>query len=273
MNNITNRLNEIKRYGYQLDFGIALSQTFENYKKIALTVGALILVLIVLFTVVVGGVAGVAFGIGSFTEFITDYNVLQFSTSIVIIRFLIGVIGAGLIAPITAGIFKIAHHAETNNEFGFSTAFDYYKTAYFKDLFLSAAIVAFCTNGINLLITAMMLYTNDAILILLLPIISSLITILISLLSILIIPSIIFGNLNATEAIKASFLLVRKRFWIILLLFIVSIILACVGVIGFCIGIFFTLPIIYSMEYIIYRNAVDIDGEDALNEIGSDWNP
>ncbi|HEX8575874.1 MAG TPA: hypothetical protein VF677_06230 [Flavobacterium sp.] len=272
MNNIVNKLNEIKKYGYHLDLGIVISQAFENYKKIALTTGALLLVLIVIFTVLVGGVAGIAFGIGSFTEFITDYNILQFSTSIVIIRFLVGVIGAGLIAPITAGIFKMAHHAETNTEFGFSTAFDYYKTAYFKDLFLSAAIVAFCSNGINLLITTIMLYDTDTSLRLLLTGINRLIAILIGLYSILIVPSIIFGNLNAVEAIKASFLLVRKRFWTILLLLIVAVILAMTGIIGFCLGIFFTLPFIYSMEYIIYRNAVNIDSENALDEIGSDWN-
>ena len=51
METTVEKLNEIKQFGYPLDFGDVFSQSFENYKKIALIVGSIILVLIIAFTV------------------------------------------------------------------------------------------------------------------------------------------------------------------------------------------------------------------------------
>ena len=99
---------------------------------------------------------------------------------------------------------------------------------------------------------------------------SFVINVSIGLLTLLTIPLIIFGNLSATAAIKGSITLVKKRFLVILLLLIVGFVGAfIIGIIALCIGIFFTLPFIYSLEYIIYRNAMSIEDINELDEIGS----
>jgi len=83
----------------------------------------------------------------------------------------------------------------------------------------------------------------------------------ISFFTFLVIPLIIFGNLKVAEAIKGSFIIVSKQFFILLGLLIVAVIMAMLGLIGFCIGIFFTIPFIYSMYYAIYKDNIGFDDE------------
>ena len=269
MNSTTKKLLEIKQYGYSLDFGEVFGQAFENYKKIALIVGSIILVLIISFTVLVGGFAGILFGIGSITEFFTDYNLQSNSTVLLLVNLFASVIGAALIAPLTAGLLKISHLAENNKEFNFSTAFDYYKSKYLKDLFIATIIISLFTSGFSTLLTLLEMYFPDSGLNFALKLSTIFLAILAPLFTFLTIPLIIFGDIPATEAIKGSILLVRKNFWIILFLMIVGGIFSFIGIFGFCLGIFFTLPFLYSLEYIIYRNVVDIEEHSEIDEIGT----
>lgn len=269
MNFTVKKLQEIKQYGYPLDFGQVFGQAFENYKKIALIVGSIILVLIIAFTVLIGGFAGIVFGIGSVTEFFTDYSLQSNSTVLLIVNLIASVIGAALVAPLTAGLLKIAHLAESNQEFSFSTAFDYYKSSYLKDLFLSTIIITSFSALFSTTLTLIEVHFPGSDINWLLKLFSIIIGIFTPLFTFLTIPLIIFGNIAAVEAIKGSILLVRKNFWIILLLMIVGGIFSLIGIFGFCLGIFFTLPFIYSLEYIIYRNAIDFEEESEIDKIGA----
>lgn len=270
MKSTLERVQEIKNNGYYLDIGDVISQTFENYKRIALLSGAVILLLTIVFVVAIAGIGGV-FGLAmSFTDFLTEYSVGHFSAAILLMNLAVSVVGYALIvAPITAGIIQMAHNAETNKDFDFSTAFSHYKTRHFKDLFLSAAVITFTSSGIGTLIQLSNLYFSDAILTFALAVISFFVSVLVPIFTLLTIPFIIFGNLDAMGAIKASITTVSKRFWMILLLMIIFIICSMLGIIALCIGIFFTLPIYLSSQYIIYRNAVPMEEKDELDEIGS----
>lgn len=264
------KVQEIKNHGYHIDIGEVISQTFENYKKIALLAGGVILLLMIVFVFAAAGIGGI-FGIAmSFTDFLTEYSVGHFSAAILLVNLAVSVIGYALIvAPITAGIIQIAHDAETNRDINFSTAFSHYKTKHFKNLFLSAAIITFTTSGIGTLIQLSNLYFFDAVLTTVLAIISFFVSILIPIFTLLTIPFIIFGNLDAMSAIRASITTVSKRFWTIFLLMIVFIICSMLGIFALCIGIFFTLPIYFSCQYIIYRNAIPMEEKDELDEIGT----
>lgn len=273
MKSTAEKLNEIEQNGYPLDFGEVFNQAFENYKKIALLVGGILLVLIFVFTLLVGSIGGLVFGISNLTTLLTDLKPTSSTSSTAIITLLVGVVGAALMAPLTAGLLKIAHQAENNQDFGFATAFDYYKSHYLKEIFTATIILTMLTSGLesvfNILKESYATGNLNGLLIFL----SFVINVSIGLLTLLTIPLIIFGNLSATAAIKGSITLVKKRFLVILLLLIVGFVGAfIIGIIALCIGIFFTLPFIYSLEYIIYRNAMAIEETNELDEIGtSEW--
>lgn len=269
MKSTLEQVQEIKKYGYHLDIGEVISQTFENYKKIALLSGAVILLLTILFFVAAAGIGGILGLAISFTDFLTEYSVGGFGTAGLLINLGVSVIVYALLAPVTAGLLQIAHNAEANRDFDFSTAFMHYKTKHFKHLFLATAIIILASSGINTVIQISHLYFFDAVLITILTIFSVIISITASILTFLTIPFIVFGNLEAMDAIKASIATVSKRFWMILFLMFLFGICVILGIFGLCIGIFFTIPIYISAQYIIYRNAIPMQENDELDEIGS----
>jgi len=261
------KIEEIKKHGYRLDFGEVLEQTFANYKKIVLITGAVLLLLFFMFFVVVFTLSLAFAGIGAYTQTLVDYSPNATTSTAIIINLLITVLAAALIAPLTAGLLKIAHLAYENKEFNFSTAFDHYKSKYVKDIVTGTLIISFTSQGITTIFNLLTSYDDSFEI--LFNIIAVSIGLLISLLTYLMIPLVIFGNLNATEAIKASIVLVLKKFWIILFLLIVCIICVLLGLAAICIGIIFTLPLLYSLQYSVYRNTVGIEEIDELDEIGT----
>jgi len=50
---------------------------------------------------------------------------------------------------------------------------------------------------------------------------------------------------------------------------IVAGIVSFLGIFGLCIGIFFTLPLLFSMEYSIYSAIVGIESKSEIEEIGT----
>ena len=268
MNTTEKRLEEIKRNGYRLDLGEAINETFENYKKIALLSGAVLLLVAVVASVVFGGLAAVFLGMAALTETFTDLSQgIPLSTSAMLINLVVSIIGYGLFAPITAGIIQMAHNASINEDFDFSTAFMHFKTTHFKELFLAAAIVTLLGSGFSTLIQIISLNNPEGFL-MAGTIIGSVISILVPIFTLVMIPLIIFGKLQAFDAIKGSFVVVSKNFWVILLLVIVFAIFAMLGLIALCIGIIFTIPVYYSMQYVIYKSALPIEETSELDQIG-----
>lgn len=269
MKSTLEQVQEIKKQGYHLDLGDVISQTFENFKKIALLSGAVIIVMTIVLLMVtlgVGGVLGLAL---NFTDFFTEYSMGNVSTTYLLVNMAVSVVGYALISPVIAGIMQMAHNAETNRDFDFSTAFSHYKTKHFKDLFIAIGIITFLSSGLGTLSQLSQLYFIDSAFSILISIFYLIFSISITVFTLLTIPFIIFGNLSAMEAIKASMTTVSKHFWMILLLVIILGICAMLGIFALCIGIFFTVPIYISGQYIIYRNAIPMEEQDELDEIGS----
>lgn len=265
------RLEEIKRTGYKLDLGEAINDIFNNYKNIALLGGAVILLIGIVSAIIFGGAAALIFGLGEFTQTITDYRDGLVTQTALIANFIGTVVISGLMAPVTAGLLQMAHNSANNEEFDFGTAFMHYSSKHFKELFLGAAIVALVGSGLSTGIELLKLNSLDLTVILLGSIGGSVISGLVALFTLLMIPLIIFGNLNAIDAIKGSFILVSKNFWIILLLAIIVFIGIMFGLLAICIGILFTAPAWYSFQYIIYTKALPIEEVDQLDEIGKNY--
>lgn len=260
MNSTLEKLQQIKEQGFHLDLDNVLKAAFENYKKIALFIGLLLFILILLFTVFIGSIATIAFSISDITMFMTNYDIYENSNLALIFNFIVKVSGMAIIAPLTAGILKTIHNAQQNNPSKIKTVFSYYRSVYFKDLFVSALIIAVVTNTIDPLLS--ILNDNEDNMSLLVSLGLTIFNALAGTLTLFTIPLIIFGKLNAIEAIKGSFTIIFKKFWLILLLVIIAAFCSILlGLMAFCIGIFFSLPFFYSVQYIMYRDIMGIESE------------
>jgi hypothetical protein len=257
MQTTTEKLENIKNNGYALDFGDVFSNGFEIFKKMAGIAGIAFLILTIVFVSIFMGVIAAAFGFSDFASQMTNFNIANFSTVGVIIYLLTTVLVTAFMAPFSAGILKMAYCSSKNEEFSLSTAFEYYKSKYFKELFIASLIIAFFGAGINVAFE----YSG-------IKVVGILFTYFINFISFLSIPLIVFGDLSATQSIQNSIVLVFKKPFIIAGLLLISFMLAMFGMIGFCIGIFFTLPIIYAVHFAIYDAIIGTDKTSELDEIG-----
>ncbi len=252
------KIENIKNNGYELDFGDVFSNGFEIYKKIAGNAGVAFLILTIVFISLFAGIAGAAFGFGDFASQLTQFNIANFSIIAVLIYLLVTVLVTAFMAPFSAGILKMAYCAAKNEEFSLSTAFDYYKSHYFKELFIATLIITFFSSGINIALE----YSG-------IKFVGALVVYFFNFICFLYVPLIIFGGLKAIDAIQNSASLVVKQPFIIIGLLLVSFMLAMFGIIGFCIGIFFTLPLIYAVHFSIYDSIIGTNKSSELDEIGS----
>jgi hypothetical protein len=246
-----NRLEELVRNGYQLDFADVFNKAFENYKKIALYAGLMIFVFAVIAFIVIASV-GIAFvGMASFSQESIEglgRSLETLNGTSLLIYVGVSILFSSLLSPLQAGLIKMAYCAERDEEFHVSTIFSYYSTKYFAQIFIATFLILVSSNAISMGLN----YTGVILL-------GPMISLAISFFTILTIPLIIFSDLTAVEAIKYSFSIVLKQPLILLALIVVAIIGSMVGFIGCCIGVFFTLPFIYSMYYAMYSEIIGFD--------------
>lgn len=247
MKSTQDRIEEIKTNGYQLDFGTVFENAFENYKKIALYAGLMLLVFSILFGISIIGILISIFGIETITNSLENGNFRPelFTGNFLLIYTGCIVLLTCIFSPFQAGFLKMADCGEKDEEFHVSTIFEYYKFPYFGSIFLATLIITILSSTLSLLLQSAGIHF-----------IGGLMSLLISLLTSLTVPLIIFGNMTALEAIKSSIMIVLKQPLLIFGLIIVAGIASIVGLIGLCIGIFFTIPFVYSMSYTLYYSII-----------------
>ncbi|RKR11727.1 hypothetical protein C8C83_3473 [Flavobacterium sp. 90] len=259
MKSTLDQIEEIKRNGYTLDFGSTFNYAFENYKKIALYSGLIILVFTIIMAVLAMGLAVTFYGVAAISkDFIL--NLENYKLSYLEQLLSIGAFSAfaALLAPFGAGFLKMADCADKDEEFNVSTIFTYYKAPYFTQLFIMALILALVSNAISAVIESfgIMLLGNA-------------ISIFISFFTFIAIPLVVFGNLSAVDAIKGSVIVVTKSPLLIFALFITGIIGSMVGLIGCCIGVLFTIIFNTSVTYATYYSIfTEEEQKDVIDSIG-----
>ena len=251
------RIEEIKKNGYDLDFGNVFNHAFENYKKIALYAGLIIFVFFVLLCILAFGILIAIFGAPAIVDFLKPENLQTENISITTLLIISGASAliSCLLSPFPAGLIKMAYCAERDEEFHVSTMFEFYKAPYFKELFVATFLVSLTSSIVSTIIN----YAQ-------IPALGFVVTVTVSLFTIMLIPLIIFGKLKAVEAIQTSILVVSKQPLVLLGLIVIGSIGVMVGFIGCCIGIFFTLPFIYSLYYAIYSEIIGFESEDEFEE-------
>lgn len=259
MESTQNQIEQIKKYGYTLDFSNVFNHAFENYKKIALYAGLVLLILFII-SFFVGGIGFVMyFGAEKLNkEFIETFANQQASSTVNLVLYTTGAtLVSALFSPFAAGFLKMADAADKDESFNVSTLFTYYRPSYFSQIFIATLLIGLLNALISIGFNFLGIIFVDKVL-----------TIIISLFTALTIPLIIFGGLNATDAIQSSIAIISKQPFIIVLLFIVAGIASMVGFIGCCIGVVFTIPFTYSMTYALYSAIIITDNPDSIDSIG-----
>lgn len=256
---INDRIEAIKSNGYSLDFGSVFESAFENYKKIVWYAGLMLLVFSILISIT--GVMGLIYYIGienleAFGEKMKQFSAQTDIPLDVSIKLNAGLILiSALINPFMAGFLKMADCGEKGEEFHVSTMFTYYKSPYFFNIFIAILLITSINTGLSILLEQAGI-----------AFMATLISMIISFVTFLTIPFIVFGKLNAIDAIQSSIAIVSKQPLVLLGLIIVAGIFAVLGIFGFCIGIFFTMPFLYSMNYVIYKTIIGIDSENETDD-------
>jgi hypothetical protein len=258
MKSITDQINDIKNHGYTLDFSNVFNLALENYKKIAVYAGLILLVFSVLFGVIVIFFLAGIYGIDKISNpkfFNIDPRQLS---QIQLVYYVLGTaFVSAIFSPFTAGFLKMADCAQKDETFKVATVFTYYRNHHFAQLFLATFTMAL----LNIVISTFLELQN-------LNPLAFAISLLLSFFTFLIIPLIIFGNLKAFDAIKSSFIIISKQPIIIFALIVTIVVAILVGLMGFCIGVLFTIPFSYSITYALYFTIFKIDKDDPIDSIG-----
>ncbi|TDW48898.1 hypothetical protein EV144_103418 [Flavobacterium sp. 270] len=260
MKSTLDQIEDIKRDGYTIDFNTVFTHAFENYKKIALYSGLIILVFSIIFAFAFMGIMVAFYGAASLTEqFFQNLAVQKTSyLELVISTAVISAVTA-LLAPFGAGFLKMADAADKDESFDFSTIFTYYKGAYFAQIFVASLIITLISTSIGALIDGLGIrFLGTAL------------SIMVNFFTYLSIPFIVFGNLKSLEAIKASLVIVTKNPGMIFILFVTGFIGSLLGLAGCCIGVLFTVVFNTSMTYATYFSIISMDQEeeDSIDSIG-----
>lgn len=244
-------LEKIISQGYSLDFGQTLDEIFDYFKKTFLLNGLVILI----FTLSLGFIAFFGLGMGSLVSKFSDPAIVEemFKDTTFLIYYYLTMIFLGLLlAPLGAGFIQLNRDIDTHSEVSISNIFTHYKSKHFLQIVGYTLILQIVSSAVSFIP---------------IPYIGAAINILVSWFTIIGICLIIFSNLNALNAIKYSIKLVAKNPGTVLLVFIVSYLISLLGVFALCIGIFFTLPILYSMYYVLYKNIVGFEEEEIVFDI------
>jgi hypothetical protein len=246
MTNERPQFEEMNNSKKNLDLGEVINNAFEIYKKTAL-MGGLAFMALMFFLVIFSFMA-----VGFFTdteklpELMKDFNPDNLSLNGTLIYIGVIVTFTVLVSPFIAGMLKMAHDADTNEEVTFSSIFYYVNSSKFLDIVLATTIISLFSVGLNMLLKFVLPATFAGIL-------GFIISYSISILTFITIPLIIFKSLNFIDAIKTSCKTLFNHFFIVLLLMIIGGLASAVGLIAFCIGIFFTIPFVYAIQYSIYK--------------------
>ncbi len=203
------KIEEIKTNGYQIDFGNVFNHAFENYKKIALYAGLMIFVFSVILGLLAGGIVIFSFGVSALNEkMLENLKIENFTGLHMVIYVITAILLTCLLSPFPAGLIKMAHCAEKDEEFHVSTVFEYYKNPYFKELVISTLLITIFSSALSEILNF-----NG------IKIVGGLFSFVVSFFTFLTVPLIIFGDLKAIDAIKSSVIIVSKQpldtFWII----------------------------------------------------------
>jgi len=258
MNSKINSKIDLKiQNGYTLETGSLIDESVNTFKKTFLMSGVAVILLIIVTLIIYGTIFALIYGFSDLTSSMTEFQASQSTAIGLISTLLIATVTSAFFAPITAGFIHVNHLVKNNQEIGINVFFDFYKSKFFKDIFLSYLIIGLTSgllsSGLTLINLEFITYFTQF---------------FVAIITVFTLPLIIYGEQNYENAITKSVKLFFKQPVLIFVALLLAVIGVLIGIIGFCIGIIFTIPFYYSMIYAIYNQAIGFEEKSAIDEIG-----
>lgn len=262
MNNLKQKIQQIKEEGYNLQPFEVMKEAVQYYQKTFFLAATTLLLALLLFSFI-GSYLLLNSGL---LEVTTDQeamqeqlvSILEQLTEPPLIFYYLGttVIINGLIAVLLGGYYKINAEAATGKTPRFVSVFKYFFSLKGLYIFIVQIVVSLICTIISTLLKEVGLETAALI-----------INWLINIITVFATPLIIFGKMSPFEALKTSIDVVNKQPIPIMLTLILNYFLASAGLFLFVIGILFTLPYLFSIFFTLYKQIIgyNLEEEDSLN--------
>jgi hypothetical protein len=254
-----NKIDSKIQNGFTLDTGSLIDESIATFKKTFLISGVAMILLIMVFAIIYGTLFAVIYGFSDLTSTMTLLQTSQSSVIGLLSTVVITTLTSAFFAPVTAGFIHANHLAKNNQEIGINIFFEFYKSKFFKNIFISYLILGFTTAILSAGLTLINL-----------DFLSYIVQTIIGLLSVFTLPLIIYGEQNFENAITKSIQLFFKQPLLIFVALLLAVIGMLLGLFALCIGIIFTFPYYYSMIYAIYNQAIGFEEKSVIDEIGKE---
>ncbi|NHM02183.1 hypothetical protein [Flavobacterium difficile] len=255
MSNFQTKFNQ----NHTPDIGTLLDESFNTFKKTVWISGVGTILMVLFILPISFFILASVFEIDSLQEFAKMSPTLAEDFNYILTNAAVSIPLSALVAPLTAGIYKINHLAKQNKEFSFSNLFDYYNGKYFFNIASCTFLIGLYSNVLGL-----------GLIYLKLTFVATNIQLLVSFLFMLAIPLIIFENQNALTAMSNSSKITIKHPFTIIVCIILAVIISLLGLFALCLGIFFTVGYIYTMNYSIYNAIIPVENSSSFDEIGKE---
>lgn len=245
--NYMNRIKNLIENGYTIDGLNIYNETFQTYKKMVLPAGMIIFLIMIILTGIYTTVLFTYFNNPKeITDLLESFSVLNLSPANLLIYILVSAGINALFSIVSAGFLKMARDVFHDHLPKFGTVFKYFTKVEGIKIFIFTFIFHIVYSLISIFLE---LYG--------LSLAGLFVFILMHLLTILVIPFILFDKLSIIEALRSSVMLVNQHPFKIMSYLIFMASLSLFGFLIFFIGIIFTIPLFFCFNYCLYNQIIE----------------
>lgn len=242
-----NKIKNLIENGYNLDGLNLYNDTFQTYKKLAIPAGFIMLLLLILFgSVYMISLLSYFGNIKAVTSFLENLDPLAFSPQ-QLAYYILGTAAFNAITSLfSAGFIKMSRNVFHGALPKIGTVFSFFIKLDGLKIFAFTFVLQILYSYVSLVFQSYDLGLAGIF-----------IFMLMHLLTLLVVPLIIFDKLPIHKAIQASASLVNQKPFIILSYMFLMASLSFFGLFLFLIGIIFTLPLFFCFNYCVYHHIVE----------------
>ncbi|SFJ50002.1 hypothetical protein [Myroides guanonis] len=251
MKNIFKRLQQIDADGLEINTRNIIDESFKLYTKIVVKSG-LVLLLVAMVAAIIGSIV-ISTNFENPEETLKNLitiNPLNFAFNELVAYIVVLSAATAIGSILTAGMIQMAADASKDKKIKTSTAFLFFTKKNGFYVFIAHFLISLAFTSISYLLQ----YSE-------LSLVSLALNWIINSLTALVTPLLIFGNLSITQAFKYSAQVVNKSPLTIIFLLTWNSFLASAGILFFVVGIFFTLPYLFCVHLVLYKQTVGLEEE------------
>lgn len=252
MKNIFKRLQQIDAEELEISTRNIIDESYSLYTKIVIKSGLVLLAVAMIAAIVGSLIISTNFENPEETlKGLISINPLNFTFDELLIYITALSTATAIGSILTAGMIQMAADAAKGKVVKMSTAFRFFSKKNGFYVFIAHFLISFAFTSISFLLQ----YSE-------LSLVSLALNWIINSLTALVTPLLIFGNLSVKQAFKYSAQIVNKKPLTIIFLLTWNSFLASAGVLFFVVGIFFTLPYLFCVHLVLYKQTVGLEEDD-----------